>query len=155
MSTGFMNHSLLLNCFYWKMDINLLHRLWIFWYWLDSVCLLLLVDQISISHEFSALLFVSYRSKDKKYWLTSFVSAAVVSYAFSLVKLLALSEVEIQLKYPGLWFSVGWSLIASATLGGLSYWFLARAHKNYEELLNEDDTEQGVSNNSEYSLKVK
>ena len=69
---------------------------------------------------------------------------AVMSYSYSLAKLLALSEEGNQLSYPGLWLSIGWSIISSGIFAGLCYVLLKRKPAGYEPL-EEEGTSQEVN----------
>lgn len=62
------------------------------------------------------------------------ILVAVACYSFSLAKMLALSEDAGQLRYPGMWFSVAWSILSSTVQAGLCYVFLARTPEGYARL---------------------
>ena len=85
----------------------------------------------------------------KEYVFMPMILVAVVAYSYSLAKLLALSEIPDQLHYPGLWFSVGWSLAACFIFASISWIFLARKKGNGYSVLEEETSRQESSEERE------
>ncbi|VDL80853.1 unnamed protein product [Nippostrongylus brasiliensis] len=65
------------------------------------------------------------------------IGFATACYSYTLVKILAFSEYEIMMKYPGVWMSMVWSM-AAALLFSLIWYFIITAHSfDYQRLVSE------------------
>ncbi|PIC45250.1 hypothetical protein B9Z55_005332 [Caenorhabditis nigoni] len=84
-----------------------------------------------------AVLLIIFDKKDKTKYLFPVVTFnAVFSYSFSLVKFLAFSEYTEQLYYPGVYLSVGWTILSGFVQGLVWYFVLASHPFDYHRLLN-------------------
>ncbi|VDL64305.1 unnamed protein product [Nippostrongylus brasiliensis] len=74
------------------------------------------------------------------------IGFATACYSYTLVKILAFSEYEIMMKYPGVWMSMVWSM-AAALLFSLIWYFIITAHSfDYQRLVSERfNTAESVS----------
>uniref|UniRef100_A0A8R1ER37 ABC transmembrane type-1 domain-containing protein n=1 Tax=Caenorhabditis japonica TaxID=281687 RepID=A0A8R1ER37_CAEJA len=61
---------------------------------------------------------------------------AVFTYSFSLTKFLAFSEIEEQLKYPGVWISVAWAILSGSIQVIVWYFVFQTDHFDYHQLIN-------------------
>ncbi|GMT23338.1 hypothetical protein PFISCL1PPCAC_14635 [Pristionchus fissidentatus] len=73
---------------------------------------------------------------------------SIVSVSYTIIKLLAFSENEALLYYPGLWFLVSWSWLVSPLFCAFWFFGLSKSADNYTRLFNPDE-EQPQDNQTE------
>lgn len=78
----------------------------------------------------------------------------IFSASYTIVKLLAFSEIDAQLKYPGVWLSFVWSFLSTSFFSLLWYFTLNKATLNYNRFFNPNEAREGNGEGTESELLV-